>query len=85
MYGQQLRGYPEFSMTPKGFNPNTDQYTSDPTSFGNAFLTMTGEIGVRVNSALYANVFTDAGNNWASAKQVNPTRLFRSPASACPP
>jgi hypothetical protein len=22
-------------------------------------------------------VFTDAGNNWASARQINPTRLFR--------
>jgi|APMI01.1.fsa_nt_gi outer membrane protein insertion porin family len=78
MYGQALRGYPEFSITPTGFNPNVDQYRSDPASFGNAFMTMTGELGIRFNQMFYANVFTDAGNNWASARQINPTRLFRS-------
>ncbi len=78
MYGQALRGYPEFSITPRGFNPTTDQYRSDPNSFGNAFMTVTGEIGVRFNQMFYFNVFTDAGNNWASARQLNPTRLYRS-------
>jgi outer membrane protein insertion porin family len=78
MYGQALRGYPEFSITPGGFNPTTDQYRSDPASFGNAFMTMTGEVGLRFNQMFYLNVFTDAGNNWASARQINPTRLFRS-------
>jgi outer membrane protein insertion porin family len=77
-FGQSLRGYPEFSITPLGFNPGTDQYQSDPSSFGNAFLTLTGEIGLRLNQQFYLNVFTDAGNNWASARQINPTRLFRS-------
>lgn len=78
MYGQQLRGYPEFSITPHGFNPNTDQYSSQIESFGNAFVTMTGEIGLRFNQMLYLNVFSDAGNNWGSVRQMNPTRLFRS-------
>lgn len=78
MFGQQLRGYPEFSVTPAGFNPGTDQYRSDPASFGNAFMTVTGELGLRFNQMFYLNVFTDAGNNWASARQINPTRLFRS-------
>jgi outer membrane protein insertion porin family len=78
MFGQQLRGYPEFSITPLGFNPTTDQFRSDPTSFGNAFLTLSGEVGVRFNQMLYLSAFTDAGNNWASARQVDPTRLFRS-------
>jgi outer membrane protein insertion porin family len=77
-FGQQLRGYQEFSITPNGFNPSTDQYRSDPNSFGNAFLTMTGEIGLRINQMFYLNAFTDAGNNWASARQINPTRLYRS-------
>jgi len=78
MFGQALRGYPEFSITPGGFIPNTDQFRSDPASFGNAFLTVTGELGLRFNQMFYINVFTDAGNNWASARQINPTRLFRS-------
>ncbi len=77
-FGQAVRGYPEFSITPRGFNPNTDQYRSDPSSFGNAFMTITGEFGVRFNQQLYLDVFTDAGNNWSSARQINPTRLFRS-------
>lgn len=78
MFGQMLRGYPEFSITPTGFNPGVDQFRSDPESFGNAFMTMTGELGVRFNQMFYFNIFTDAGNNWASARQINPTRLFRS-------
>jgi outer membrane protein insertion porin family len=78
MFGQQLRGYPEFSVTPRGFNPTTDQFRSDPTSFGNAFMTLTGEVGLRLNQMFYLSVFTDAGNNWASAREVDPTRLFRS-------
>ncbi len=78
MFGQAVRGYPEFSITPRGFNPTTDQYRSDPSSFGNAFMTITGEVGLRLNQMFYLNVFTDAGNNWASARQINPTRLFRS-------
>jgi outer membrane protein insertion porin family len=78
MFGQALRGYPEFSVTPRGFNPGTDQFRSDPESFGNAFLVTTGELGLRISSMLYVNAFFDAGNNWASAQQFNPTRLFRS-------
>lgn len=77
-FGQSLRGYPEFSITPNGFNATTDQYRSDPASFGNAFMTVTGELGLRLNQMFYVNVFSDAGNNWASARQINPTRLFRS-------
>ncbi len=77
-FGQMLRGYPEFSITPQGFNPNTGQFRSEPESFGNAFMTVSGELGVRVSSMLYVNTFFDAGNNWASARQFNPTRLFRS-------
>lgn len=77
-FGQVLRGYPEFSITPRGFNPNTGQFSSEPESFGNAFFTMSGELGLRVSQMLYMNAFFDAGNNWASARQFNPTRLFRS-------
>lgn len=78
MFGQMLRGYPEFSITPNGFNAGTDQFRSDQGSFGNAFMTITAELGLRVSQQLYINAFMDAGNNWASARQFNPTRLFRS-------
>src|SRR6266850_1654552 len=36
-YGEQLRGYDEFSITPNGFNPNADQTQASISSFGNAF------------------------------------------------
>jgi len=78
-FGQSLRGYDEFSITPFGYDSTGGQFNaSSQASFGSAFLTMTGELGFRVSDALYMNVFTDAGNNWASAKQFNPTRLYRS-------
>lgn len=78
-YGQSLRGYEEFSITPAGYDSSTSQYNAGgAASFGSAFLTFTGELGFRVSDALYMNVFTDAGNNWASARQFNPTRLYRS-------
>jgi outer membrane protein insertion porin family len=78
MFGQPLRGYPEFSITPLGFNPTTGQFSSDPESFGNAFMTVTADVSLRVNSMISASAFFDAGNNWASAREFNPTRLFRS-------
>ena len=78
-YGQSLRGYDEFSITPFGYDSTGGQYNAgSQASFGSAFITMTGELGFRLSDALYLNVFTDAGNNWASAKQFNPTRLYRS-------
>ncbi|MGV3709826.1 MAG: outer membrane protein assembly factor BamA [Gemmatimonas sp.] len=78
-FGQQLRGYDEFSITPQGYDESSDQFSAgSQQSFGSAFLTMTGEVGLRVSDGLYLNVFTDAGNNWATAKQFNPTRLYRS-------
>ena len=77
-YGQALRGYPEFSITPAGYDSTTSQYSSQRGSFGSAYLTLTGEIGFRISSSVYVNAFTDAGNNWASARQFNPTKLYRS-------
>lgn len=78
-YGQSLRGYDEFSITPFGYDSASSQYSAgSQTSFGSAFLTLTGELGFRMSDALYLNVFTDAGNNYATAKQFNPTRLYRS-------
>ena len=78
-YGQPLRGYPEFSITPRGFDPDAEQFnaTSGRGAFGNAYLTMTAELGVRLSQQLYANLFYDAGNNFARAVEFNPTRLFR--------
>jgi outer membrane protein insertion porin family len=76
-YGQSLRGYQEFSVTPNGFLPNSDQFSAQRASFGNAFFKTTAELGLRLNQQLYFDAFYDAGNLWDRPKDFDPTRLFR--------
>jgi outer membrane protein insertion porin family len=76
-YGEPLRGYEEFSITPRGYISSATQYSATRGSFGNAFYTQTAELGVRFNQMLYLDAFYDAGNIWANARDFNPTRLFR--------
>ncbi len=78
-FGQQLRGYPEFSITPRGFDPTSDNFNagSGRQAFGNAYFTFTAEVGLRLNSQLYIDAFYDAGNNFDRPREFNPTRLFR--------
>jgi outer membrane protein insertion porin family len=71
-----LRGYDEASITPFGYDPNASNQAS-PNAFGNAFFTMTGEVGMRVSQMLYLSTFLDAGNVWSRPAQFDPTRLFR--------
>ena len=76
-YGEPLRGYEEFSITPNGYIPQTSQYTATRASFGDMFYTQSAELGVRFNQMLYIDGFYDAGNLWAKPSDFNPTRLFR--------
>ncbi len=76
-YGEMLRGYPEFSITPNGFLGTTGTYNAQRGSFGNAFFTTTAELGLRVSQQLYFNIFYDAGNIWVQPRQFDPSRLFR--------
>ncbi|HEX7978016.1 MAG TPA: outer membrane protein assembly factor BamA [Gemmatimonadaceae bacterium] len=76
-YGEQLRGYPEFSITPQGFIPEASQSTAQPQSFGSAFYSNSLELGLRINQQIYLDAFYDAGNIWARPQDFNPTRLFR--------
>jgi outer membrane protein insertion porin family len=76
-YGEQLRGYEEFSITPSGFIGFTDQFSATQGSFGNAFLTSSAELGLRVSQQLYVSSFMDVGNLWARPRDFNPTRLYR--------
>jgi outer membrane protein insertion porin family len=76
-FGQPLRGYPEFSITPRGFNPNNETFSATPDAFGNAYFSSTAELGLRFNQQFYLNTFFDAGNNFARPREFNPTRLFR--------
>jgi outer membrane protein insertion porin family len=78
-YGEPLRGYPEFSITPQGYDATTEQSGSQAqaTAFGSAFFTNTVELGLRVSQQLYLDAFYDAGNVWNRPQDFNPTRLFR--------
>jgi len=76
-YGEQLRGYDEFSISPGGYVLGTDNFNATRTSFGKAFFTATAELGLRVNQSLYTSLFYDVGNVYANARQFDPSRLFR--------
>jgi outer membrane protein insertion porin family len=76
-FGEMLRGYPEFSITPLGFDGSTTTYNAKRESFGSAFFASTAEIGLRFTQSVYVNLFYDAGNLWAEPRDFDPTRLFR--------
>lgn len=76
-YGEQLRGYDEFSITPAGYNPGVSQTSAQRASFGNAFYTSSAELGVRLTPQVYLDAFYDVGNIWARPSDFDPTRLFR--------
>jgi outer membrane protein insertion porin family len=76
-YGIPLRGYDEFSITPSGYNPNASTGGVPRSAFGRSYFAGTAEFGARFSQSIYASVFYDVGNVWASPAQFNPTRLFR--------
>lgn len=77
-FGEMLRGYDEFSITPQGYDPTAENNGQAKNgSFGNAFFTTTAELGVRFNQMLYTDLFFDAGNIWNRPSDFDPTRLFR--------
>ena len=77
-YGEALRGYNEFSITPDGYNPAGDESQALPNSFGNAFFVGTAELGLRLSQSIYLNTFFEGGNVWNNPREFDPTRLFRS-------
>jgi outer membrane protein insertion porin family len=76
-YGEQLRGYDEFSVTPFGYNPAAGSQTAARTSFGNAVYTSSAELGLRLNQQLGLSLFYDVGNIWSRPTDFDPTRVFR--------
>jgi outer membrane protein insertion porin family len=78
-YGEPLRGYDEFSITPNGYDAlAAEGQGARRQSFGNAFFVGTAELGLRVNQSLYFNTFFEGGNVWVHPREFDPTRLFRS-------
>ncbi len=76
-YGIPLRGYEEFAITPNGFDPQAGGSRANPDAFGKSFAAFSVEAGARISQSLYVSTFMDAGNVYRTARQWDPTRLFR--------
>lgn len=77
-FGIPLRGYDEFSITPDGFDPLAGgSSAASPGAFGKSYAAFTVEAGARVSQSLYFSTFLDAGNVYRTARQFDPSRLFR--------
>ena len=76
-FGEQLRGYDETTITPRGFFDERTGQIRDIDRLGNAFFSMTTELAMRVGAQMSISVFMDAGNVWRNAAEIDPTQLFR--------
>ncbi len=76
-FGVPLRGYDEFAITPNGFDPEASGNQASPDAFGKSYAAFTVEAGARISQSLYVSAFFDAGNVYRTARQWDPTRLFR--------
>lgn len=76
-FGQTLRGYDETSVTPLGYFPENATGIADIDRLGNAFLTVTTELALRLNQSLSISTFFDAGNVWREPGEMDPSQLFR--------
>ncbi len=76
-FGIPLRGYPEFSITPNGYDPLAATNRASPNAFGKSVAAFNVSLGARVSQFLYLSLFIDAGNNYRSVAQWDPTKLMR--------
>jgi outer membrane protein insertion porin family len=77
-FGIPLRGYDEFSITPNGFDPAAGgSAAAGVDAFGKSYAAFTLEAGARLSQSLYASAFLDAGNVYRTARQYDPSRLYR--------
>lgn len=76
-FGQNLRGYDETSITPRGYFPERSQDIFDIDRLGNAYFTVTAEYALRLNDQISVSTFYDAGNVWRDPWDIDPSRLFR--------
>lgn len=76
-FGQTLRGYDESTVTPFGYFDRDDPGISSSNRLGNAFLVVSGEYAVRLSDAISVSAFAEGGNIWTSARDINPSRLYR--------
>jgi outer membrane translocation and assembly module TamA len=76
-FGQNLRGYDETTITPRGYYPERSTEISDINRLGNAFLSVTAEYALRLSDQISLGAFFDVGNVWEHPSEMDPTQLFR--------
>ncbi len=76
-FGQNLRGYDETSITPRGYFPERAAGISDIDRLGDVFFSLTAEYALRMSDQIGISLFYDAGNVWSEPSDFDPTRLFR--------
>ena len=76
-FGVPLRGYEEFAITPDGFDAGAGGSQASADAFGKSFAAFTIETGARLNQSFYVSAFLDAGNVYRTARQWDPSRLYR--------
>jgi len=76
-FGQQLRGYDETTITPRGFFAENSPGLDDAQRLGDGFISLSAEYAMRLNDMISASAFFDAGNIWRRPQDIDPTRLFR--------
>ncbi|HEX8694045.1 MAG TPA: outer membrane protein assembly factor BamA [Longimicrobium sp.] len=73
--GQPLRGYGDYTVGPRGYDPNCVALTLD--CLGDSFVTVSGTYAVRISDMISVHAFYDAGNVFNDVAEFDPTRLFR--------
>lgn len=76
-FGENLRGYDETSVTPRGFFPQSSNDINDIQRLGDAFFSATAEYSARLGGQIGLHVFYDAGSVWSEPSQFDPSTLFR--------
>ena len=73
--GLQVRGYEEATITPNGHIPRNAPI-SDLNRVGEAYFRTSAVFGMKLTNSIFMSAFMDAGNNFARAKELNPTDLL---------
>jgi outer membrane protein insertion porin family len=71
-----LRGYQEYTVGPRGYDLRC-RTSLRLACLGDSFLTVSGEMAVRLSDMLSVSAFYDAGNVYDDVTEIDPTRLFR--------
>ena len=73
--GQQVRGYEEATITPRGHVPRNAPVSSLE-RVGESYFTTTAQFGVKLTDNIFASAFIDGGNVWEVASEFNPSDLL---------